>query len=368
MKLTIVGPAYPLRGGIAHHVIRLKQELTSRGHQVQILSFRRLYPRLFFPGRTPLDSSQLRPDDPAEPVIDSLNPLTWYQAYKRARSFSPDGIVLEWWHPFFSLLVGWLGRRFRKVGLKCIIECHNIFPHERTFLDHTLLRFAFSPVQYFLTHSSTDQQELLKLLPGRTVRIAPLLILKEFSTNKGLLTHPRTLLFFGIVRKYKGLDVLLRAMPRVLSKIDCQLVIAGEFYEPVDRYLQIIRECGIEQSVSIDNRYVPNEEVSEVFGRADVLILPYLSASQSGVAQISFANAVPVIASRTGGLPDVVFDNVNGMLVAPGDSKALAEAILSYFENNREQILKKNLLAARVHQDQERNNIGTIIEDMVGGN
>ena len=158
----------------------------------------------------------------------------------------------------------------------------------------------------------------------------------------------------------------MRAMPKVLSQIECELVVAGEFYEPVDRYLRIIREVGIERHVHIANRYIPNEEVGELFGRADVLILPYLSASQSGVAQIALANGLPIIASKTGGLPEVITENVNGLLVPAGDSDALAEAIIAYFAGELMKTMKENLLSSRPVLETE--GAGKIIEEMASGN
>jgi glycosyltransferase involved in cell wall biosynthesis len=136
------------------------------------------------------------------------------------------------------------------------------------------------------------------------------------------------------VRKYKGLGVLLRAMPKVLSEVACELLIAGEFYEPVARYEQMISEMGIGESVRVMNRYVANEEVPAVFARADVLVLPYVSASQSGVARIAFSNGLPIIASKTGGLSDIIEEGVNGLFFEPGNSDDLARQIVAYFKNN----------------------------------
>ncbi|MBZ5535391.1 MAG: glycosyltransferase family 4 protein [Acidobacteriia bacterium] len=363
MKLVIVGPAHPLRGGIAHHVYSLTQELRSRGHQVLIISYRRLYPRIFFPGTTPFDSSHLKLDPGATAVLDSMNPLTWRRTFRVAQSSSPDAVLIQWWHPFFSLLVGSLGRMLQKAGLKSILECHNVFPHERAPWDPPLLRFAFSPFSSFITHSSADREDLLKLMPGRTVRVAPLPVLKEFSSQGDRPGGSRTVLFFGMVRKYKGLDILLRAMPKVLSKVDCELLIAGEFYEPVAKYQRLIRDLGVEHNVRIDNRYIPNEEVAELFRYARILVMPYLSATQSGIAQIAFANGLPVIASRTGGLAEVVVEGVNGWLVPPGDVDALAAALVSYLSMEAAPGLSLDLQTSAGNNTPE--DIEKVIQDLV---
>ncbi|HSE97396.1 MAG TPA: glycosyltransferase, partial [Blastocatellia bacterium] len=150
-------------------------------------------------------------------------------------------------------------------------------------------------------------------------------------------------LFFGIVRKYKGLDVLLRAMPSVLSALECRLIIAGEFYDPVAKYCKLIDDLGIAEYVELQDRYVPNEEVPALFEKADVLVLPYLSATQSGVARIALSNSLPIIAARTGGLAEIVSDGINGLLFPPGDSEALAALLTDYFRNNLGPVFATNL-------------------------
>jgi glycosyltransferase involved in cell wall biosynthesis len=344
MRISIIGPAYPLRGGIPHHVYSLRQELTARGHSVQVVSFRKLYPRIFFPGTSELDTSRLKLDACALPILTPLNPATWLSAFRQVKHFSPDLIVFEWWQPFFGPVVGVLVRWFRRGGVRCIIECHNILPHERSPLDRLLTRFALSTADQLITHSSKDREDLLALLPGKEVSVSPLPRLNEFSGPAKGSRSGRTILFFGKVRKYKGLDVLLDAMPKVLSKVDCKLIVVGEFYDSIEKYQQVIRRYHIESHVQIDNRYVPNEEVAQIFERADVLVLPYVSASQSGVAGIALSNRLPVIASRTGGLSESVIENVNGLLFPAGDSAALADRIVTFFCDNLGPTLSDNIL------------------------
>jgi glycosyltransferase involved in cell wall biosynthesis len=344
MRISIIGPAYPLRGGIAHHVFWLRRELTARAHIVQVVSFRKLYPRIFFPGTSELDTSRLKLDAGAAPILTPLNPVTWLHAFKQVKAFSPDVIMFEWWQPFFGPVVGTLARWFRRSGVRCIIECHNIVPHERSPLDGPLTRFALSAADQLITHSSKDREDLLALLPGKEVSVSPLPSLNEFSGRARGSRSGRTILFFGKVRKYKGLDVLLAAMPKVLSKVDCRLIVSGEFYDSIEKYQQLIRRYDLESHVHIDNRYVPNEEVAKIFEGADVLVLPYVSASQSGVVRIALSNGLPVIASRTGGLSESVLDNVNGLLFPAGDSDALADRIVTFFGDNLGPALSDNIL------------------------
>ena len=204
MRISIIGPAYPLRGGIAHHVFWLHRELTARAHNVQVVSFRKLYPGIFFPGTSELDTSRLKLDADALPVLTPLNPVTWLRAFKQVKAFSPDVIMFEWWQPFFGPVVGTLARWFRRAGVRCIIECHNIFPHERTPLDGLLTRFALSAADQLITHSSKDREDLLALLPGKEVSVSPLPSLNEFSGRAKGSRSGRTILFFGKVRKYKS--------------------------------------------------------------------------------------------------------------------------------------------------------------------
>jgi glycosyltransferase involved in cell wall biosynthesis len=334
MRVSVIGPAHPLRGGIAHHVYWLKQELTARGHSVQVISFRKLYPSILFPGTTEIDTSRLKLDAGASALLAPLNPLTWLRAIKAVKSFAPDVVVFEWWQPFFGPLAGTILRALGKSGFRCVMECHNVVPHEGSPIDRLLSKYAFSPVDYFIAHSRRDAEELGRIAADRPIKVSPLPTVEEFSAAETGARGGRTILFFGKVRKYKGLGVLLRAMPKVLSEVACELLIAGEFYEPVARYEQMISAMGIGESVRVMNRYVANEEVPAVFARADVLVLPYVSASQSGVARIAFSNGLPIIASKTGGLSDIIEEGVNGLFFEPGNSDDLARQIVAYFKNN----------------------------------
>ena len=363
MRISIIGPAYPLRGGIAHHVYWLGQDLISRGHSVQVISFRKLYPSLLFPGTTELDASRLKLDADALPLLTAWNPATWLRAFNRVKEFSPDGIIFQWWQPFFGPLVGTLARMLRRSGFKCVIECHNVFPHERNPLDSSLIMFALSAADHLIAHSKKDREDLLAVVPEKPVSIAPLPVLDVFAGGGAPARDGRTVLFFGKVRKYKGLEVLLAAMPRVLEKIDCTLIVAGEFYDSLERYRQLLREHRIEHRVRIDDRYIPNEEVPSIFQQADVLVLPYISASQSGVARIALSNALPVIASRAGGLSEEIEDNVTGLLFPTGDSEALAEQIVNYFTNNLGPAFSENILKAAGEQSSRR--LSDVVEEIL---
>ena len=346
MRVSIVGPAHPLRGGIANHVYLVRNELVGRGHDVQVVSFKRLYPKILFPGKTTLDTSQLAFKIETQALLTPLGLPACVRAFLAIRRFSPDAVLLQWWNPFFGPVIGTIARLCRLAGINCIAECHNIFGHEPTILDLPLTDFALSPLRRFITHSNRDRSDLLSILPGSQVRVSTLAAPDEFIAAP----TPRdghTILFFGLVRKYKGLDVLLRAFARVFQESDYRLIVAGEFYDDEADYTKMIKELGVESRVEVLNRYVPNEEVSGLFGRADVLVLPYLTATQSAVAQVALANSLPVIASAVGGLTEVIKPGLNGLLVPPGDDVALAYALEDYFEEGRGPVLAKAIMNNR---------------------
>jgi glycosyltransferase involved in cell wall biosynthesis len=343
MRLTIIGPAYPLRGGIAHHTYWLQQQLIARGHSVQVISFHKLYPSLLFPGTSETDKSKLKLDSDALAILTSINPTTWFSAIKKVKAFAPDLVVFQWWQSFFAPLVGTMARAFKKAGIKQLLECHNVFPHEGTPLDRLLLKYAFAPVDQFITHSEKNRQDVFSVAPDKPVNVSSLPALKEFHKANTATRDGRSILFFGKVRKYKGLMVLLEALPEVLSQVECRLFIVGEFYDSLAKYQQRIGELKLEPHVHIENRYVPNEEVPAIFEQADVLVLPYVTASQSAVAQVALSNALPVIASQAGGLSEAVTDQVNGLLFPVGDAKALAAQIINYFHNRLGPVFANNL-------------------------
>ncbi len=346
MKFSLIGPAYPLRGGIAHHVYWLSQTLVERGHTPQVISFCKLYPDFLFPGRTMQDASQLKLDAGAEPLLDALNPFTWLRALRAVRRFAPEVVVMEWWHPFFAPVFGTLAAGLKACGIRCVMECHNVFPHEPSLLDLPLLGYAFAPIRRFITHSQSDREALIHLFDDKTVSIAPLPVINELASLSQASRSGRTILFFGLVRPYKGLDILLNALPQVRAQVDCRLLIVGEFYDAEEKYRALARQLGIEQIVQIENRYLPNEEVPELLARADVLVLPYRSATQSGVARMALASGLPLIAARVGGLAEVVEEGVNGLLFSPGDAKQLAERLVYYFSTNCGERFAANLRAA----------------------
>lgn len=359
-RIAIVGPAYPLRGGNALFVAHLYDSLKV-DHDAYVVSFTRLYPSLLFPGKTQLNVSHTPvKQTPSRQLIDSVNPLSWIRAanWIRQASRRPELVVFVWWNPFFGPCYGVLARILkRRAGAGIVFVCENVISHENRFIDRFLTRFAVSAADYVMTLSGVVSQRIHSLFPKMPLRQAALPIYEcyrsaavarsEVRDRLGL-TRP-TMLFFGYVRRYKGLEYLLRAMRPILEKVDVDLLIVGEFYDDRGRYDRIIEELGVEDHVKIVAEHVPDERVGDYFAAADVVVLPYVSATQSGITQIAFAFDLPVISTDVGGLPEVVTDDVTGYIVKPGDSDELARAVVRFFDGGERERLASNVALEAKH-------------------
>ncbi|MBC7187178.1 MAG: glycosyltransferase [Calditrichaeota bacterium] len=345
MKIVIVGTAYPLRGGIAHYNALLYRTLRDRGHQVHVISFKRQYPALLFPGRTQQDTGEETIPIHAEPLLDSIGPVSWLRAALRIRQHAPDLVVFKYWMPFFApcfATVAFLSKLL--CAARVVYICDNIVPHEGTRLDVPLTRLALAFVDHFVVMSHTVQQDLLRFVPHADFRHVPHPVYsifgdplpKEEARRRLGLGSGNLILFFGYVRAYKGLHVLLQAMPEVLRQTPVRLLVAGEFYSDKSTYLQLIEQLGISSAVTIMDEFIPNQDVKLYYSAADVVVLPYLSATQSGIVQIAYHFNKPVITTDVGGLPDEVVHGATGFVVPANDPKALASAIVSYFAEKKE--------------------------------
>ena len=358
MRVAILGPAHPHRGGIAHYTTLLARTLAKR-HELHLVSFSRLYPGLLFPGATQFDHSAdaLLPPRPPEPLLDSMNPLSWLRAGNRLRALAPDILVVPWWHPFFGPSVGTAARRARHAAGKParIFLCHNVLPHEATPLDRALTSYGFGAADGFLVHARSEAARLAPLSRGRPVRVHPLPTYEALSgramtrddARAVLGVRGRAILFFGYVRPYKGLADLLEALKLARHDAWDEVWIVGEFYEPKERYARLLEDPALRDRVRLVDRYVANEEVPRYFAAADLVALPYREATGSAIAQLAFGAGAPVVATRTGGLEDVVEDGISGLLVEPGNPVALARAIERFFDENLGATLREGVARAR---------------------
>jgi len=361
MRICVIGPAYPLRGGIAHHTTFLAHALAKR-HSVTLIAFTRLYPALFFPGTTEFDTSRRRFSADSEPIFDPMNPCSWLRTARRIRALSPDLIIVQWWSPIFAIPVGSMIRLAKRHDHPTILFiCHNVKPHERLPGEGLLPRFAFAAADLFIVHSDEDLRHLVTIRSDARIQklflpindgFAPP-IAKEQARDQLGLTTP-TILFFGLIRRYKGLAYLLRAMPSVLKAVDCTLLIVGEFYEGREECMGLIRSLDLTAKVRLVDRYVANEEVALYFSAADLVVLPYVSATQSAVVPIAYSFERPVVTTRVGGLPEVVIDGRTGFLVEPADPAALAEAIVRYYREGQQAVFAEGIRRERERLSWER--------------
>lgn len=346
-KIVVLGLSYPFRGGIAHYSTLLVRALRKK-HTVKFITLSRQYPELLFPGKTQYDYSDHGLTEENQALIDSVNPLSWVRTAFVLRKEKVDLIVVQWWNPFFGLAFGTIVNLLTLVSnSKICFLCHNVMPHESTLVDRILSKYAFLRSKYFIVHSDEDRRYLLSLKPRAVVRknVHPTYaIFGDFAahekiqarTKLGIAPDKKTLLFFGLIRPYKGLKYLILAMADIAKSIDCVLLVVGEFYEPKEEYLSLIKQLRLEEHIVIRDEYVKNEAVSLYFSSADVVVLPYVTATQSGIVQIAFGLNKPVITTNVGGLPEAVEDGKTGFVVDPESPEKLAEAILKFYEGNYE--------------------------------
>lgn len=361
MKITLVGTASPYRGGIAHWNMQLAEALADR-HTVEIINFRRQYPGFLFPGSSQFEDDPPSSSLPAPRLVDSMNPLNWISVGRRIRRASPDLMIFRFWLPFFGPCFGTIARVAKRgSSARVLFICDNVLPHERRPFDRTLTRYAFRQADAFLVQSASVEKELLDFWPGARYRTAPHPVYNRFGdrtdrdaarTRLGVRGR-RVVLFFGYVRAYKGLDVLLEAIGLLDPALDVELVVAGEFYEDRSGYDERIRALPAGARVTVRAEYIPTERVRDYFSAADVVVLPYRTATQSGIAQIAYNFDLPVIASDVGGLAEVVKHGVTGSVVPPGDARALADAITSFFSVDVADRYRENVRAEKARYSWE---------------
>ena len=342
MKIVIVGTAFPLRGGIAHYNALLYQELSKR-HSVDIVTFKRQYPSLLFPGKTQSEAGGELLRVPSEALIDSINPFNWISVGREIKKRKPDLIIFKYWLPFFGPCFGTIARlATRGTEARVLFICDNVIPHEKRPGDSAFTRYAFKAADYFIVQSEAVQNDLLRFWPQANFVKSPHPVYNIFgermekaAARRELnLPDGRIVLFFGYIRKYKGLHTLLEAVKILSGTSPVHLVAVGECYDGEQQYREKIAELHLESHVTLLTEYIPNDKVGQYFSAADVVVLPYLSATQSGIAQIAYNFDKPVIATNVGGLAEVVLDGVTGLICPPNDPPALASTIQKFFEQD----------------------------------
>jgi glycosyltransferase involved in cell wall biosynthesis len=325
-KLVLIGPVLPYRGGIAHYTTMLHRTVMANGGTAATWSFERQYPSWLYPGKRDKDQDAVHHREAGVRYeIDSVNPLTWWRSAREIARRAPDLVVFQWWTvfwaPCFAVMIGLLKRRGRRVAF----ICHNLVDHESSWVKAAISRFVLGRGDGYLTHSSEHAAILQQCFPGRPVvhHCHPVYCDYPPATGTKRKRGRLELLFFGFVRPYKGLDVLLEAMQR-LGDADVYLTVVGEPWGDCRALRKRMAEM---PNVEARLEYAGDAEAAEYFERADFLVLPYRAASGSAVAALAFQYDTPIIATRVGGLPDVVLDGETGILVNPNDARELAAAI-----------------------------------------
>lgn len=351
LRIAFLGPAPPFRGGISKFATTLAEHLEMGGHSVRLYNFISQYPSLLFPGSDQYDNSSTHIW--SERVFTPYLPYTWHIAVKRIKRFEPDIVILSYWIPFMAPAFGWIYRKLIKGkhnSPKIFLLLHNVEFHEKWLFAHRLSRYIFEKADKLLLLSEQSHRDLLSGFP----QIDPAKIIRAFHpiytdyalshTAETAPDEDNTILFFGFIKAYKGLDLLLRAMPEALQKIPrLKLLIAGDVYGDKSFWEKMIRDEGIADSCETQFRYIDESEIASFFQRSHLCVLPYRSATQSGIIATAFAFDLPVIATNVGGLKEYIIEGETGYLVDPDDPKAVATAIIRYFSENKEAAMRQNI-------------------------
>lgn len=338
MNLTCVAPAYPYRGGIAAFGARLATEL-AKDHKCRYINFSRLYPGFLFPGKTQFDTSGTPINFKSERLIDSLNPLTWKRAGQSISKNETDAVIFHWWHPFFGPAYRGICRSSEKNIVKIAI-CHNVLPHDKGILWKRAVEYCLGKMDGYVLHSKSEIAQINKLKPDAPVSSLFHPIYDVFpgeDTSReearkvlNLDENARIILYFGLIRPYKGVDTLLSAVKMLGDVERLKCLVVGEIYSGRESIEKQVSEIPASRIRLVDE-YIPNEQVALWFRAADIIVLPYKSATQSGVVPIAYRCDRPVIVTNVGGLPDAVIEGESGYLVEPGNPEQLAVAIRKFF-------------------------------------
>jgi len=353
LKIIILGPAHPLRGGIAAFNERLARELLSMGHEVHMETFSLQYPSLLFPGKTQY-SDDPNPNDLKISIgVNSINPINWIRTGNRLARMKADLVICKFWLPFLGPCYGTILRRIKSNGhTKVVSIIDNIIPHEKRPGDRPFAKYFANAVDQFVVMSRSVEEDMKRFIHDQRVDYLPHPIYDNYGEHivrsealEYLNLDPsyRYILFFGVIRDYKGLDLLLRAMadPR-LKTLKFKLIVAGEFYGNEDLYRELINDLNLHDRLVDAMSFIPNDEVKYYFGAADLVVQPYKSATQSGISQIAYHFEVPMVVTRVGGLPEIVPDGVCGY-VTDIDAEAIATAIYDFFDQERIDTFKAGL-------------------------
>lgn len=348
MRVIILGTAHPYRGGLAAFNERLAGQFANEGHDVEMYTFTLQYPAFLFPGKTQYTDAPAPDGMRIKRRINSCNPINWKCAGREIRKKRPDIVVFAYWMSFMAPCFGTLAREIKKdAGIRCIGLIHNMIPHEPNILDKFLPGYFVKAMDGFVSLSESVVRDIEQFDSDRKPKgwaphpiydhYGALLDKSDARQQLGLRKDGRYVLFFGFIRDYKGLDLLLDAFGDMrMQDQDIKLLVAGEFYGDPKPYLDRIRSLDISDRVVLHNDYIPDSQVNLFFSACDLVAQPYKSATQSGVTQVAFHFEKPMLVTRVGGLPEIVPDGKVGYVVDP-DTQQIADALVRFYSENREQ-------------------------------
>ena len=355
MHIVILGTAYPFRGGLATFNERLARQLQAEGHQVEVITFTLQYPSFLFPGKTQYSTEDAPTDLLISQQVNSCNPLNWIKVGHRIRKMQPDLLITCYWMAFFAPCYSIIERIAKRNGkTRTIALVHNMIPHEPSILDKLFAPFYVRSTDGFVALSESVVQDIDHLDRNNKPKTSyPHPIYDHYGEQmskeeacQALNLNPENqyMLFFGLVRAYKGLDLLLDAFGKVKDQLpNLQLIVAGEFYEDEDKYRAQIESNQLTNRVIIKNDFIADADLRKYFGAANLIVQPYKTATQSGVTQVAFHFEKPMLVTNVGGLGEIVHDHKMGYAVEP-NADAIAEALLDYYTHSRQAVYTEYLI------------------------
>ena len=341
-KIVILGSAYPLRGGLASFKERLCRAFIENGDAARLVTFSLQYPSLLFPGKTQFSNSE-KPDLDIEVSVNSINPFNWLKIGKRIRKEKPDILLFKYWTPFMAPCFGTIARMVKKNRhTKIIVIVDNMIPHERHFYDTLLTNYFIKPVDAYIAMSKSVFDDIERFDPKKPKKLSPHPLYDNYGEKLhrtealqrlGLEDNFIYFLFFGFIRSYKGLDLLIEAFSDArLREFPVKLIVAGEFYENEKPYLEAIQKYNLSDNIILRTDFIPNEEIKNYFCAVDLIVQPYKSATQSGVTQIGYHFEKPMLVTNVGGLAEIIPNGKVGYVVEPVKEE-IAEALLDFLKN-----------------------------------
>lgn len=345
MKIIIVGTTYPFRGGLAAFNERLAREYIQQGHEVEIFTFSLQYPSFLFPGKTQFSCEEAPTDLKIHRTINSVNPLSWLLTGRKIKKLNPDKVIFCYWMAFIAPCFGTIARLARSPKTEIIALIHNMIPHEPTILDKLFPKYFVNAMDGFVAMADSviedvkhfDANSKPKIVSPHPIydHYGALLDKKDAAIKLGLYDQNAYILFFGFIRQYKGLDLLLEAFAdERLRKFPLKLIVAGEFYENPEPYLSQIAKLKLGNFVELRTVFIPDSEVRNYFSVADIVAQPYRTATQSGVSQIAYHFEKPMLVTNVGGLAEIVPHGKVGYVVDVEPAQ-IADALVDFYENKR---------------------------------